>query len=509
MLNKTVTWNDIQFQRSKMVFNATYFSNIKDQARHFFMWKHATMHHRGCAEAGRATNQESIHHVRSWSSQFTTEDYLEGVEVLDTLQTRKNSRKREMAGIPIRSRIAERLWSASSRTRSIKGACTKNDTGNPTWKNLTEQQVQPGSTSILLQNGLTAEANTRWYNPAKEEVAKRPRKYRSTPWIQTIFVQWKREHVARQSSVSDADQCSSWFWWTWSPWSRSSWWDSPSSLTWRKSPKPTSSDVPALVLNTRKETISQSCFFLTGSVRKYTVARPFAALQFSDAHLTHCAHFSTFTFQGRIEKSLHQVILSDLRCPSATETASTSTTWTSCDYFSLTLFCVLTPCCLAEWPLHRQTQDMSPTLSTLWTVRCIRVEGVFRKWLWRMTMMTQILICPTSRFSFPRVQNFRRTDPMQNGHSLQPIPYQTSANPWQLQRSVTYPQKCACSSWTSWSGSVGHTTSTRSVERSARNGWTCSAPSTRKISCCNSSIWSGCEAKPCRYYGKEYRGTHL
>ena len=68
-------------------------------------------------------------------------------------RTAKTQEKREMAGIPTRSRIAERSWSATSRTRSIKGACTKNDTGNPTWKNLTEQQVQPGSTSILLQSG--------------------------------------------------------------------------------------------------------------------------------------------------------------------------------------------------------------------------------------------------------------------------------------------------------------------------------------------------------------------
>ena len=87
------------------------------------------------------------------------------------------------------------------------------------------------------------------------------------------------------------------------------------------------------------------------------------------------------------------------------------------------------------------------------------------------------------------------SDPMQNGHSLQPIPNQTSANPWELQYSVTYPQKCACSSWTSWSGSVGHTTSTRSFERSARNGSTCSALSTRKISCCYSSIWSRLRGK--------------
>ena len=45
--------------------------------------------------------------------------------------------------------------------------------------------------------------------------------------------------------------------------------------------------------------------------------------------------------------------------------------------------------------------------------------------------------------------------------------------------------KCTCSSWTSRSCPLGYTTSTRSSERSARNGSTCSAPSTKIISCCH------------------------
>ena len=32
------------------------------------LWKHATRHYRGGQEAGRATNQQSIHHVRPWNS---------------------------------------------------------------------------------------------------------------------------------------------------------------------------------------------------------------------------------------------------------------------------------------------------------------------------------------------------------------------------------------------------------------------------------------------------------
>ena len=46
----------------------------------------------------------------------------------------------------------------------------------------------------------------------------------------------------------------------------------------------------------------------------------------SHTHVTHCAHFSTFTVQGRIEKSFHQVVRHLLAVSlSATVTTSTST----------------------------------------------------------------------------------------------------------------------------------------------------------------------------------------
>ena len=34
-----------------------------------YLWKRATRHYRGGQEAGRATNQQLIHHVRHWNSQ--------------------------------------------------------------------------------------------------------------------------------------------------------------------------------------------------------------------------------------------------------------------------------------------------------------------------------------------------------------------------------------------------------------------------------------------------------
>ena len=43
-----------------------------------YLWRFATRHHRGGQEAGRATYQQSIHHVRPWHSKFRIEEYSKG-----------------------------------------------------------------------------------------------------------------------------------------------------------------------------------------------------------------------------------------------------------------------------------------------------------------------------------------------------------------------------------------------------------------------------------------------
>ena len=68
------------------------------------------------------------------------------VDDMETLQKYKNSRKQEITGIPRRSIVAERSWSATSRTSSIKCAWTNKDTRNPTWNKLKEQQMKRGIT---------------------------------------------------------------------------------------------------------------------------------------------------------------------------------------------------------------------------------------------------------------------------------------------------------------------------------------------------------------------------
>ena len=87
----------------------------------------------------------------------------------------------------------------------------------------------------------------------------------------------------------------------------------------------------------------------TGVVHRYPLPRAlFQRLSFHihlDAMRTLLA---LLWFKVGLSQSFHQVIPADLPSLSATET--TSTTWTSCDHFIRTFLCVLTPCCLAEWP---------------------------------------------------------------------------------------------------------------------------------------------------------------
>ena len=81
-------------------------------------------------------------------------------------------------------------------------------------------------------------------------------------------------------------------------------------------------------------------------------------------------------------------------------------------------------------------------------------------------------------------------DSVRNVHSLQPIPNQTGLNLWQLHNAQNVPAVLG-------------------PQEAAWNGSTCSPPSTRIISCCHSSIWSGCEAKPCHFFGNQQWCTQL
>ena len=99
------------------------------------LWKHSTRHYRVSYEAGRATNQQSIHHVRPWSSQFGIEEYSKDSTVIENLQ---------------RVPVTERSWSATSRTSSTE--CDVHEQGH-THSDMEEFDITAigtGFTSLLL-----------------------------------------------------------------------------------------------------------------------------------------------------------------------------------------------------------------------------------------------------------------------------------------------------------------------------------------------------------------------
>ena len=192
--------------------------------------------------------------------------------------------------------------------------------------------------------GPFTEAYTKSYNPVKEAVAV-PRR--------------KKEDMTKQASEADAEQWSSWSSWTWSPSSRSSWWDSSSSQTPRKSEWPTTSDVSAtrlehiwkntsswrrvakrlrqffiffnLRLDNRRVTIRK------GDARGYKLSR--CCIQM---HMWRTQHTeATLMALGRFEKLFHQVtiLLTFLGCVRRTTTSHYNdlTFSTPCWFFDGTL----------------------------------------------------------------------------------------------------------------------------------------------------------------------------
>ena len=92
--------------------------------------------------------------------------------VMETLQNHENSRKLEITWIPRISIIEERSWSATSRTSSIKCACTNKGYAQSGMEEFDRvANAKKGFTLLLLQGGLTTEINGRSFHPTKAEAA--------------------------------------------------------------------------------------------------------------------------------------------------------------------------------------------------------------------------------------------------------------------------------------------------------------------------------------------------
>ena len=97
------------------------------------LWKLSTKQYRRNQEAIRATNRQSIHHLRPWNSQFSIERH----DVVETLQNQKSEKTTDYLGSAKKQNyetIVERHLEDEKLQVGMHGL----DSRNPTWKNLTK-----------------------------------------------------------------------------------------------------------------------------------------------------------------------------------------------------------------------------------------------------------------------------------------------------------------------------------------------------------------------------------
>ena len=181
------------------------------------LWSYAARHHRRGQEAGRARNLQWIHQTLK-----KAKDYLDSEQkhycgtIVDRYLEDEHYRVRMQTDMEEFDRVANE----------------KKDSHRFSWR------------KALLQRPIQCRPTPPWRR-------QRHRRDRRTHWIQTGCTV-EKGNMTSHSLDPDAAQWSSWSSWTWSPSTRSSWWDYSSPLqSWRQSPWPTATDFTANVLNSR------------------------------------------------------------------------------------------------------------------------------------------------------------------------------------------------------------------------------------------------------------------
>ena len=204
------------------------------------LWKLSTKQYRRNQEAIRATNRQSIHHLRPWNSQFSIERH----DVVETLQNQKSEKTTDYLGSAKKQNyetIVERHLEDEKLQVGMHGL----DSRNPTWKNLTKIASE--------KRTYVASSDERAHFRDQYKVVQ-PYQRRNSDTVQTeehpehehIVSSGKKKKMTRQSSKPMLNKWSSWSSRTLSPSSWPSRWDSSSSQTF-----------PTLVFNTKKNTNSK------------------------------------------------------------------------------------------------------------------------------------------------------------------------------------------------------------------------------------------------------------
>ena len=74
------------------------FQVSKTRRNILYLWKYAIRHHLGGQEAGRTTDQRSIHHVRPWNSRCSIEEYSKGSTLWKLCRIRKTPESQKLLG---------------------------------------------------------------------------------------------------------------------------------------------------------------------------------------------------------------------------------------------------------------------------------------------------------------------------------------------------------------------------------------------------------------------------
>ena len=121
---RTVIWNDEFVLDRRACSNATSASKkTKTRGDMLYLLKHSARHYRGGQEAGRTTDQTSLHHVHPWSSQSSIEDYSNRSTSWKLCRITKTHESKRLLGVRKETKL-----------RNDRGALTRNSI----WKNSIE-----------------------------------------------------------------------------------------------------------------------------------------------------------------------------------------------------------------------------------------------------------------------------------------------------------------------------------------------------------------------------------
>ena len=241
MLNKTVTSNDVKFQRSRIVRNA---KNVYDARIHAKRVAAVVVCCRASPPRSRS-RQSNESAVDSSCTSLTVEKYTIGSTLWKIWRIAKSQKSNRWARFREEAPLRSSRGAPTSTTSNVKKAHARTriraDRHGRIWQTGAGKEgiyaATPEEGHYYRDQCTVVQPNQRGGSNAQR-----------TPWRQATCTV-EKDFLTCHSQDPDAQLWSSWSPWTWSPSAWSSWWDSSSSYSWRQSPWSSSPDFAARVLS--------------------------------------------------------------------------------------------------------------------------------------------------------------------------------------------------------------------------------------------------------------------